>query len=118
MLLQIQNATIDWPVALATAVCLLFVCFLSMSVFVVTLRRRVRRLQREFKRLSEDVNGFQVVEQRRFLQELKATKKPRAAKKLKDAKKEADPTSMAAVGDLGGEVLRLVAGKEANSTPQ
>jgi len=105
---QVQNAIGVLPVALATAVCLLF-----MTVFIVTARRKVSRLQKDFKRLSADVKGLQVAEQRRFLVELKATKKLKTAKSLKATNKQDDPTSMAALGDVGGETLRLVAGKEA-----
>jgi hypothetical protein len=102
---QIQNAIIDWPTVLATAALATAVCFLFISVSIVTWRRRVFQLEQKFKQLSEDVKALQVAEQRQFLRELKATKKPGAAEKLEDAKQQADPTSTVAVGNPRGDVV-------------
>jgi hypothetical protein len=104
-MLQIQNAIPDWPTVLTTAVLATAVCFLFISLSVVTWRRRVFQLEQKFKQLSEDVKALQMAEQRRFLRELKATKKLVAAEKLEDTKQEADPTSMAAVGNPRGEIV-------------
>jgi len=93
---QVQNSISVLPVALGTAVCLL----LFMTVSMAAARRKISRLQKDLKRLSEDVKVLQVAEQRRFVRE------------LKDTKKEDDQTSTAH-GDVGGEALRLVAGKDA-----
>ena len=100
---QIQNAIPDWPIVLA--VLATAVCFLFMSVSIVTWRRRVFQLEQKFKQLSEDVKALQVAEERRFLRELKATKKLVAADKLEDTKQEADSRSLAEVGNPRGEVV-------------
>ena len=86
-----------WPfgIAIVTGICLVFI-----TVFIFATRRRIFRIEKDFKRLSEVVKGLQVAEERRFLKELKVTKK------------EDDPPSMAPSGDVGGETLRVVAGKE------
>jgi hypothetical protein len=46
----LQNVVNDWPVALATGVCLLLVV-----VFIATTMRKVSRLQADLKQLSEVV---------------------------------------------------------------
>ena len=70
---QIQNTISDWLAALATAFCLLLITIFLF--FIVTVRREIARLQEDIERLSEDVKGLVVAEQRRFLRELKDTKK-------------------------------------------
>jgi hypothetical protein len=70
----------DWPLndsQLATAAILA----LMLIVLIVTAFRKTRvtrkefaRLQREVKRLSDDVKELQGAEQRRFLKELKGSK--------------------------------------------
>jgi hypothetical protein len=93
---QVQNATSLWLVALVIAVCLAFIV-----ISIITTRRQVSRLQKNFRSLSEAVKGLRIAEERRFLKELKATKK------------EDNQPSAATPGDLSGETLRIVAGKEA-----
>jgi peptidoglycan hydrolase CwlO-like protein len=70
----------DWPLndsQLATAVFLgLMLIVLTVTVFrkARVSRKEFARLQKDVKRLSDDVKELQVAEQRRFLKELKASK--------------------------------------------
>jgi hypothetical protein len=70
---QIQNTLSDWPVALVIAFFLLLITIFVFSV--VNVRREIVRLQEDLKQLSADVKGLLVAEQRRFLVELKGTRK-------------------------------------------
>jgi hypothetical protein len=70
---QIQNTICDWPLALATALCLLVITIFLF--FIVKVRHEIVRLREDIKQLSEDVKGLLVAEQRRFLMELRVTKK-------------------------------------------
>jgi hypothetical protein len=68
----------DWQLALATAVCLGVIIILLSAIALRTTRisrAEFARLQKDFKQLSEDVKGLIAAEQRRFLKELKTSKK-------------------------------------------
>ena len=61
---DIAAQNLGWLIAIGFIICLLF------FTFIVSLRRKVSRLQKELERVSEDVAGLRLAEETRFFTEL------------------------------------------------
>jgi hypothetical protein len=63
--LNVATQNVDWLIAIGIAVCLLL-----LVTFIVSLRRKVYRLQEELARLSDDVAALRLAEETRLFTEL------------------------------------------------